>query len=326
MKNKPFILLFALTYTILHIQSARAAFTFVPGDYYTSNYFSRTIMQYDGAGNAVGSFTLPSSYGSEVRGIMFGPDNLLYATVETNTGFSVLALDSAGAPQQTYLGSGFIGGDVGYGKITTDGQYLYVATGANLTRFVLGDPFSGISIYTNNSVIDSKPLPNGHLLVASGYAIDEITNTGAFVRTIPLVGDGGRFVDVRAIDYNAATNDLFVTELGAGDFGHQFLRVDAATGALEENTLFIYPDDIFLTETGDLLVGSSNSAPRFYDQDLNLLGALHGGPQLFVTQFIPEPSSMALSLTGGVALIFAVWQKRRTGIALRSTQAISRTS
>jgi len=47
-------LLPALLVTIL-IHAAYADFSFVPGDYYTSNYFSRVITQYDSSGAVVGS-------------------------------------------------------------------------------------------------------------------------------------------------------------------------------------------------------------------------------------------------------------------------------
>lgn len=306
MKSRPFLFfLIVLVHAVLHAQSAYAAFTFVPGDYYTSNYSSNTITQYNTAGDVVGSLTLPSSYGSEVRGLTFGSDNLLYATLVTNTGFSVLALNSAGVTQQTYSGNIYVAGNLSFGKITVDGQYLYVAGQDQLTRFLLGNPSSGTPIYTNNQVFDVKPLPNGDLLVASAYQIQEITNAGTVVRTIPLVGDGGSFTDIRGIEYNPATNDLFVTELGQSNFFFQLMRLDATTGTLEKNTTFIYGDDMFLTESGNLLVGSRSENPTFYDQDLNSHGILHGGQQMFVTQFVPEPSSIALGLTGALVLAFA---------------------
>jgi hypothetical protein len=92
MKNKPsLVLLIILMEAVLHVRFTYAAFDFVPGDYYSSNYFSNVITQYNSNGDVVGSYTLPSSYGSEVRGLTFGPDSLLYATVITDTGFSVLA-------------------------------------------------------------------------------------------------------------------------------------------------------------------------------------------------------------------------------------------
>jgi hypothetical protein len=176
--------------------------------------------------------SVPHSFGDEVRGLAFGPDHLLYATVARGTaGFAVLALDSSGAVQQTYVGSVYVAGNLSYGKIATDKQYVYVAGQDQLTRFLLGDPSSGAVIYTNNQVLDVEPLPNGNLLVASAYEIDEITNSGAFLRGIPLSGGGDNFdTDICGIEYNPATNELFVTELGHSGFFFQIMRLDASTG------------------------------------------------------------------------------------------------
>jgi hypothetical protein len=79
-------------------------------------------------------------------------------------------------------------------------------------------------------------------------------------------------------------------------------RFDATTSALEKETSFYYGNDMFLTTSGALLVGSRIVSPTFFDQDLNSLGTtLQGGQQMFVTQFVPEPSVislMALALVG----------------------------
>ena len=289
-------LLPALLVTIL-IHTAYADFSFVPGDYYTSNYFSRDITQYNSSGTVVGSFTLPSTLGDEVRGLAFGPDNLLYATVVRGSGFAVLALNSSGTVQQTYPGSVYVFGNLSYGKIALDNQYIYVAGQNLLTRFTFGQPNSGTSIYTNNQIFDAKPLPNGHLLVASAYEIDEITNSGTFIRSIPLVGDDNSYTDIRGIEYDPATNTLFVTELGHTNFFFQILKMDASTGVLERNVTFNYADDLFLDASGRLLVGSRTQTPRFYTQNLDQVGMLGDGQQMFVTQYAVP----ALQLTSAVS-------------------------
>ena len=313
--GRAFILPLIIACALLYIQSDAAQFSFVPGDYYTSNYFSDTITQYDAAGNVAGSLTLPSSDGSEVRGLSFGSDNLLYATVVTNTGFSVLALNSAGVPEQTYSGDVYVAGNLSYGKIAIDGQYLYVAGQDQLTRFLLGNPSSGTSIYTNNQVFDVKPLPNGDLFVASAYQVQEITTAGAVVRTLSLSSsDGLPINDIRGIEYNPATNALFVTELGHTGSFFQLLRYDATTGALEKETTFTYGDDMFLTLSGQLLVGSRTESPTFFDQDLNAGGMLQGGQQMFVTQFVSEAvpdtdSTLLLLGLGFLGIVFLARSK-----------------
>jgi hypothetical protein len=280
-------LLSALVAATLSAHAAWGGFSLTPGDYYTSNYFSLTITQYDTNGNVVGSLTLPSSLGDEVRGIAFGADNLLYAAVARGTsGFVVLVLDSSGSVHQTYPGSVYIAGNLSFGKIALDSKYLYVAGQDSLTRFALGDPSSRMVIYTNNQVFDVKLLPSGNLFVASAYQIDEITNAGTFVRTISLTGDDNGYTDIRGIEYNPATNDLFVTELGHTGFFFQIMRLDGTSGVLEKNTTFNYADDMFLTTSGKLLVGSRTQAPQFYDRDLNPVGMLGGGQQMFVTQYV----------------------------------------
>lgn len=294
----------AIISSLLLACAAFADFSFVVGDYYSANYFSRDITQYDSSGAVVGSFTLSPALGDEIRGIAFGPDNLLYVTVVRGSGFAVLALDNSGIVQQMYSGSVYFAGDISYGKVALDNQYLYVAGQDQLTRFDLGNPMSGTSIYTANQVYDIRPLPNGDLLVASAYKIDEITTSGSFVRTIPLVGDDNFYTDIRGIEYNAITNDLFVTELGHTGFSFQIMRLDAATGVLEKNVEFNYADDLFLTSSGTLLVGSRTQTPHFFDLDLDSLGMLGDGQQMFVTQYtpIPEPSTIAFLLMGGAAL------------------------
>jgi hypothetical protein len=290
------------------VDTTRASFSLLPGDYYTSDYFSRVITQYDIAGNVTGSFTLPSSLGDEVRGLAFGPDNLLYATVVRGSGFAVLALDGLGTVQQTYSGSAYLGGDISAGKIAFDNQYIYVAGGQQLTRFAIGDPSSGTSIFTNNAVIDSKPLPNGDLFVAFSTGIDEITNNGTVVRSIPLVGDDNFYNDLRGIEYDPATNTLFATELGHTGFSFQLMKIDASTGILENSVSFEYGDDIFIDISGRLLVGSRTQTPRFYTKDLVQAGTLGDGQQMFVTEFIPIPEPGAVAY---IAIVAAALFARR---------------
>ncbi|HEV2842561.1 MAG TPA: hypothetical protein VGW39_14655 [Chthoniobacterales bacterium] len=263
------------------------AFAFVPGHYYTSNYSSRVITQYDAAGTVVGSYTVPSALGQEVQGLAFSPDGLLYATLGRGSdGFAVLALRSDGSVAASYEGSVYVAGNLSYGKIGLDSQYLYVCGQNVLTRFRLGDPLSGTPIYMGNQIFDVKPLPNGHLFVASAYSVDEITTSGALVRHIPLTG-GQFFTDIRGIEYNPATNILFVTHLGSSSFSFKIMRINATTGALLSSATFIYADDLFLDSSGKLLVGSRTEDPTFYSQDLVPGNSLNGGQQMFVTQYAP---------------------------------------
>src|SRR5437763_1837006 len=87
------------------------------------------------------------------------------ADFEAGDCFAVLALDGSGTVHQTYAGPVYVAGNLSFGKIAIDDQYLYVAGQDQLTRFLLGDPNSGSVIYTNNQVFDAAPLPSGDLLV-----------------------------------------------------------------------------------------------------------------------------------------------------------------
>lgn len=272
-----------------NLHSASAGLTFTPGHFYSTfdelgN--AQDIIEYSETGTVLGSITPPSLIeGDELRGIAFGGDGFLYAVKvhSAESGFSVLVLDSSGIVQATYPMSGiYVYGNLSYGKIALDQQYIYVAGGDELVRFAIGDPNSGVSIYTNNQVFDVKALPSGHLFVASAYGVDEITNGGVLVRSISLIG--ADWVDVRGIEYDPANNKLFATELGYSNFEFQLMRIDASTGVLENSVFFWYGDDLFLTQSGILLVGSRTQAPGLYNENLIFAGPLGTVERMFVTQ------------------------------------------
>ncbi len=275
---------------------APATFAFVPGHYYTSNFFSRVITEYDVSRTAVGSYTVPAALGEEVRGLAFGADGLLYATLSRGSaGFAVLALQSDGTVVTSYEAPVYTAGNLSFGKIAMDSQYLYVCGQNVLTRFLLGNPSSGTTIYTENQIYDVKPLPNGNLFVAWAYGVDEITNSGAFVRRIQLTG-GQSFTDIRGVEYNPATNILFVTHLGHTNFFTRLMRVDATTGALLSNVEFYYGDDLFLDSSDNLLAGSRFEDPTFFSQNLMPGSSLGGGQQMFVTQYASAEGAAAQAL------------------------------
>jgi hypothetical protein len=264
--------------------STADGFTFTPGHFYSASngVGSQDIYEYDETGTFLSSM-IPRSLipGDELRGIAFGPDGFLYAVKihSEELGFQILALDSSGRTRATYtFGDIGLGGDPGYGKIAFDQQYIYVAAGSDLVRFTFGDPNSGVSIYTNNAIIDVKPLPSGDLFVAWAYGVDEITNVGTIVRSIPLIG--ANWSNVQGIEYDPITDKLFATQLG----DPSLMRIDASTGLLENSVYFNYGNDLFLTQSNTLLVGSYTQAPGIFNEDLTSIGSLGTEARVFVTQ------------------------------------------
>jgi hypothetical protein len=260
------------------------AFTFTPGHFYSTSGAggSPDIFEYTETGIFLTSITPVSLIpGDELRGIAFGPDGLLYAVKMhfADSGFNILALDSQGRDHVTYtMGDINVRDDSGYGKIAFDQQYIYVAGGTDLVRFTFGSPNSGVSIYSNNGIIDVKALPNGHLFVAWAYGVDEITDSGTIVRSIPLVGYN--WSNVQGIEYDPTIDKLFASELG--DF--ELMRIDAPTGVLENSVNFTYGNDLFLTQSHTLLVGSYAEPPGMFDENLESIGSLGNEARVFVTQ------------------------------------------
>lgn len=292
---------------------ASLAMAFSLGDIYSSNYFTNTINHYNSAGNYLDSMVLSPTYGSDVRGLAFGSQGWLYAVTATtsmSSNFGVVAIDNTGAVREQYAASAYLGGNISYGKITfgNNGQF-FVAGGNNLFAFTPGSPNPTV-IYTNNQVFDVKTLPSGNLLVLSAYQLQEITPTGSIVRTIMpnLVGGLG---DARGIEYDPATNEIYVTMLGYTGYFSSLLRLNGTTGLVVDLTSYTYGDDLFLTLDKHLLVGSRVLSPGIFDLNLNQTGSLTGDPQLFVTQVqVPEPATMSLLALGIVLLSFSRWRSR----------------
>jgi hypothetical protein len=296
----PSALSIALLLLAFAVEIAKGAITFTPGHIYASNYDSRTISEYASNGLFLGSLTLPPSAGDEVRGMAFGPDGLLYATVVRGLGGAVLALQSDGAIQQTYPFNTYVNGNLSHGKLAVNSTNIYVG-GQELWRFQIGNPASGTAIYTKRSVFDVEILPSGNLFVAWGDEVHEITSAGVFVREVGNVS----FTDIRGLEYDSSTNKLFVTHLGHTNFFDRLMRIDATSGTLESNTSFHYADDLFLTMSGELIVGSRTQIPRFYSQALVQGAPIGSSQQMFVTQFVPEPNTINMVI---VALLsFGTW-------------------
>jgi hypothetical protein len=164
---------------------------------------------------------------------------------------------------------------------------FYVAGQDNLRRFNADGAQSSV-IYTGNQIYDVAVLPSGNLVVASAYSIHEITANGTPIRQIaPQV----MFVDVRGILYDPTGNDLYVTMLGFSDNFFRLMRIDLTSGALEANVYFWYGDDMEMTSTGELLVGSTVQAPGRFNRELAQIGTLPTGARNFLAA-LPRSESL----------------------------------
>ena len=289
--------LFVTACFCLGLAQVTHAFDLIPGDLYSSNNQSLVISRYAPDGAFIDSFAIPSEYGSEVRGLAVGPDDLLYAVTVDGSGFNVISIDSSGAVQFAYSGQAYLAGDLSSGKISfsTNGQF-FVAGGQYLTRFDVGSAY-GTLIYTNNGVTDVKGLPSGNLLVLSNYELDELTTDGDLVRAItpsPLL-----LVDARGVEYDTSSKTIYVSMLGYSGEEFQILKL-RLSGQIIQSTYFVYATDLLLTRDPSfnagrsrpgarwpathLVVASWTQAPGVFDLTLHQTGVLDGGQQMFLTQ------------------------------------------
>jgi hypothetical protein len=279
----------------------------VSNDIYTSNN-DMIIKHYSSAGAFINSFSFPSIYGNEVRGMAVGPDGLLYTTISKGSaGFSVVACNAAGIVQQTYSGPDYLAGSLASGKINFANNGQFFVAGVGLRRFSVGNPI-GMTVYSSVlDVYDMQRLGNGNLLLLNQSQIQEITTSGSVVRTInSSIG----LNDARGIEYNPVTNKIYVSMLGYSGQSFRVMRLDGQTGLVEKNVQYHYADDLYLTPDNRLLVGSSSLNVGIFDLDLNQVGSLAGGSQEFVTQIIPAPEPGSFVLLGTVALMAVARQRR----------------
>jgi uncharacterized delta-60 repeat protein len=262
---------------------------FVAGDYYASDG-TDVVTHYSQSGAILGTFSVtgPAAVGG-LKGVAFNPANgLLYASSSNANGnLTVLAMDSLGTVEETYVTASPTGGNISFGTIAFDNTgNFYVGDGVGVHKFTAGILNAGTVIYnqSSNGAYQIAVLPDGDLLVVGDYEVSEITPTGTLVSHFTPASGAPGFVNLRGVAFDASTDSLYVSMLGFTGYYFQVEEFNYATGALLASTTFTYADSLFVTSGGDLLVGSRTQAPALFDSDLNFITQLDGGSQLFATQ------------------------------------------
>ena len=286
----------------LALSSIVQAMNLVPGDFYTSDWQTNVILHLNSTGALVDTYTVDKAYGSNLQGLTFGPDGRLYVvTNRDSSGFGVIAIDNSGTVQQAFGGNEiFSNGNSGKISFGVGGE-CYVSNRDHLIAFTPGNS-AGSVIYTANQVYDAKQLPSGNLLVVSAYQLDEITPTGTFVRRI-LSQD--TLTDAHSVEYDSATDKIYVSMNGSSNGYFHLLRVDGSTSSVEIFSTVNYSDDILRTNDGRYVVTNRGSVPGIFDENLIQIGSLGTHEPNFVTQMptVPEPATLlVLGLGAGVLL------------------------
>lgn len=117
------------------------------------------------------------------------------------------------------------------------------------------------------------------------------------------------FVDLRGITYDASTQTIFATQDGYSDHFFQLMKIDYLSGTIEDSVRHVYADDLYYTNSGDLLVGSTSQPVSLFDSSLNKLLTFGVGEQTFVTQApttgaVPEASTYGIA--AGLLSLFIV--------------------
>ena len=293
--------IFSLAGTLCFL-GASALAAFLPGTLYSTDFFSTDIYEYDVSGAVAGSFAVSAS--GSVRGLAFGPDELLYVAAGNWGDIEVQALDDTGTVQETYTLAGEpVGGNISFGQVAFgSGNDFYVGTTDGVVRFTVGAPGSGV-VLGSGPVYDVCVLPSGHLLVAAEDKFEEWTSTGSLVREI--VPDTFTVVDARAVAYDPDTGIMYASMLGDSGQGYFWIMaMDFATGAVTASVQFNQPLDLVLLEDGNILAGSRGVVPGIFSPGLSLQSSLGGGPRMFVAE-VPNPPSMPATGAAGLSLLAA---------------------
>ena len=296
-----------LVLLLLIPRPSSAAQFFSPRNIYTTQYNNNVVNEYTDDGIFLRSIQVSDYEGGHVRGLAYN-NGLMYGTVDNgwNSDLSVVAFTADGHVVQEYRSTGWVSGNISYGKIDFDNSGgFYVAQGNGLIHFDIGETNSSHRIF-NQGVFDVKVLSSGNILVATSYDIYEIDAQGNIIRTIQEtdpdnIASGNpqipfRFINIRGIEYNEQTDDLYVTMLGSSASPITLMRFKGSSGVLQSAEAYKYGDDIALLDNGTIIVGSRTQAPGFFSRQLSYMGQLGNDEQMFVTQVSMAPTPTAIWL------------------------------
>lgn len=270
-----------------------AGFTFTPGNIYMS--VGSSIREVSATGQLISTKVLST----EPRGLAFGPDGYLYVA-RLGAGFtgtpSVDVLREDGSVVRTYSLTGSIWSYAAGGKLCFDrsGENFYVSTSNGVYKFAVAGV--GGSPITSTSAHDLTVLPNGDLLVANAYELNRHDPSGVLLNTIgrlsnPLhlggAGDSIRLGDVSVVEYDAHANRTLVTMLGYSGMGHKVFELVGESDVLARMESYNYASDIFVTDTGRTLIGSTTQPPGVFNASLQYLGQFGSVTASFITA-LPE--------------------------------------
>jgi hypothetical protein len=265
-------------------------FSFVPGNYYSTKGLYRGgahISEHNQPGQMVAE--RGTNKATDFGRLAFGPDANLYVEAYHYDGRVVtedlFSLNENMQIQQRYqFPAGLQKGEI----LFDDAGHLYWGN----AQFDIGNPDSGRRFLPQDVSLQAI-LPNGNYLVTRGLTVCELDATRTSYREIFRPQRPQDWVG--NVAYDSQTNTVFVSGGMDGDYRIKSLNFD--TGAVLASTNF-YTSDLFITREGLLLASSFSLHPTLFTRDLIPVLTLSGYPYGAITQFIPEPTSWALALSG----------------------------
>jgi hypothetical protein len=285
-----------------------SAFGFNAGDFYTSGGHRdrRTFTQYGPNGEIIDTLSPTLGVNETLRGLAFGPDGLLYATIDPfATGFRVDAFDAGGSVVSSFSSTARVAGNLSYGNIAFGQNDRFFVGGLDgIVRFDTSGPTTGQLIYTGNAIFDLEVLPSGNLIAVTQNTLLELTPDGALVRQIfesdpddiAQASPFFFFVDLRGVEYDPVADQIVLTMLGFSGQFSRLMKIDRVTGELRMIATYVSPWDLWVTDDGRIGVASLVQSPGLFSAaDLSPLGSFDvvGSSPIFLTQLVPASLPVA---------------------------------